>query len=265
MKAAIELHHYESDYQSAVELKHEAFNLFYLEKGTVNIEMCSAEHITDIVIDPGSFITLPISDNRKISFGPNSSYYHIALTSDLLTGSYFSPLLQQLTSTPVLTLLNPFQQLQILTALRQIKSAPTSHPFYQYLIGARVIDMLCSFIFVANQDQNYNTITAGVLQYIETHIEKAMTLDDIAESLYISKYHMSHIFKKDTGIAVGEAVLTKKMKYAELLLLNGLTAHQVCSRIGFNSYSAFFRIYKRIIGCTPQDTISKHKPDKRKL
>ena len=94
-------------------------------------------------------------------------------------------------------------------------------------------------------------ITDAVLGYIEAHISQAISLDDIAAALFISKYHMSHVFKAENGISVGEAVLRRKVAHAEMLLASGVPAHRVSEMVGFNHYSAFFRIFKRITGCAP--------------
>jgi transcriptional regulator GlxA family with amidase domain len=62
---------------------------------------------------------------------------------------------------------------------------------------------------------------------------------------------MSHVFKAENGISVGEAVLRRKVAHAEALLASGLPAHRVCEMVGFHHYSAFFRIFKRITGHAP--------------
>ncbi len=96
-------------------------------------------------------------------------------------------------------------------------------------------------------------ITAAVLAYVEENISRAISLDDIAAALFISKYHMSHVFKAENGISVGEAVLRRKVAHAEALLASGIPAHRVCEMVGFHHYSAFFRIFKRITGRAPTE------------
>lgn len=94
-------------------------------------------------------------------------------------------------------------------------------------------------------------VPEAVMRYVEENISHPISLSDIAGALFISKYHMSHVFKRETGISVGEAVLRRKVEHADTLLGAGVPAHRVSEMVGFNHYSAFFRIYKRIKGHAP--------------
>ena len=95
-------------------------------------------------------------------------------------------------------------------------------------------------------------ITVDVIKYINEHVTEAMTLDDIAGEMFVSKYHMCHVFKQEMNMSIGEMVLIKKVNYADHLLSMGIPAQRVSEMVGFNYYSAFFRIYKRIKGHSPQ-------------
>ena len=57
--------------------------------------------------------------------------------------------------------------------------------------------------------------------------------------------------KAENGISVGEAVLRRKIAHAKSLLDAGVPAHRASEMVGFNHYSAFFRIFKRITGHAP--------------
>jgi len=91
----------------------------------------------------------------------------------------------------------------------------------------------------------------AVTCYIKENISRSITLDDIAGALFVSKYHMCHVFKKETGFTVGEIVLRHKIAHADRLIAAGTPAHRASEMVGFNHYSAFFRIYKRFMGCAP--------------
>ena len=120
---------------------------------------------------------------------------------------------------------------------------------------ARTIDLLAALPpkDAPPQEREQGRVTAAVLAYIEENLSRAISLSDIAAALFISKYHMSHVFKAENGISVGEAVLRRKVAHAEGLLASGLPAHRVCEMVGFHHYSAFFRIFKRIAGHAPTE------------
>lgn len=140
------------------------------------------------------------------------------------------------------------------TVLGDILQLDGEASFTAQRILARTVELLAALPLPATpQEGAQGRITAAVLAYIEANISRAISLDDIAAALFISKYHMSHVFKSENGISVGEAVLRRKIAHAEALLASGLPAHRVCEMVGFHHYSAFFRIFKRITGHAPTE------------
>jgi AraC-like DNA-binding protein len=138
------------------------------------------------------------------------------------------------------------------TVMGDILQLDGDTPFAAQRILARVVELLAALpVPSAPQEGTQGRITAAVLAYIEENISRAISLDDIAAALFVSKYYMSHVFKAENGISVGEAVLRRKIAHAEALLASGLPAHRVCEMVGFHHYSAFFRIFKRITGHAP--------------
>ena len=144
---------------------------------------------------------------------------------------------------------------KILLLFDEMRDIPTENPFCSHLLYSKLVELLC-LLGIAFEDEKEKTshekISSAVIRYINENLENSFTLDDIAKSLFVSKYYMSHIFKKEVGVSVGEMVLIKKMDYADHLLSMGITAHRVSELTGFRSYSAFYRIYKRIKGRSPQ-------------
>ncbi len=139
------------------------------------------------------------------------------------------------------------------TVLGDILQIDPETPFAAQKALARTIDLLAALPLAdaVSEERAQGRITAAVYAYIEENLSRAISLDDIAAALFVSKYHMSHVFKAENGISVGEAVLRRKVAHAEGLLASGLPAHRVCEMVGFHHYSAFFRIFKRIAGHAP--------------
>ena len=54
-----------------------------------------------------------------------------------------------------------------------------------------------------------NALYENILLYIEDHIDEDLTLDHLSEIFYVSKYHISHVFKANLGISVHQFI-TKK-------------------------------------------------------
>lgn len=90
-----------------------------------------------------------------------------------------------------------------------------------------------------------------VIQYINRNLTRPLCLDEIAARFYVSKYHLSRMFKKLIGVSVIDYVIRKRVFLAEQILKAGSTTAQACAGAGFGDYTSFFRSFKRVTGYSP--------------
>lgn len=98
---------------------------------------------------------------------------------------------------------------------------------------------------------NMNKRTLEILKYIEEHITEDLSIDEIAEHFYISKYHMMRTFKEDLGQSILNYITERRLLYAKSLIHQGISATESCYQAGFKSYSSFTRAYGKRFGTTP--------------
>ena len=98
-----------------------------------------------------------------------------------------------------------------------------------------------------------NKLINEVLTYINSNICENLTLENLANRFFVSKYHLSHLFKTCTNFTLNNYVANKKIIYADELIYSGKSAIDACFAVGFNNYSNFYRTYKKILGRTPGD------------
>ncbi len=91
-----------------------------------------------------------------------------------------------------------------------------------------------------------------ILEYINAHIDEDITIDDLSEYTYLSKFHLSREFKKDTGTTLHRYILQKKLIAAKELILKDIPITHVYEQCGFGDYSNFFRAFKNEYGMTPK-------------
>lgn len=102
-------------------------------------------------------------------------------------------------------------------------------------------------------------LVTAVSNYIHHHISEPITTGAIAESLYISRTHLSARFRKETGITLSDYILKEKTNEAKRLLrytdkpLSAISAY-----LGFSSQSHFSRTFRRYAGITPAEYRVKH-------
>lgn len=90
-----------------------------------------------------------------------------------------------------------------------------------------------------------------LLRYIDSHLSEDVTIDQLSERFYISKYHMMRLFRQETGQSIHSYLTDRRLLHARDLLAAGFSATESCFRSGFRSYSSFTRAYAKRFGTTP--------------
>ena len=96
--------------------------------------------------------------------------------------------------------------------------------------------------------------TKEALQYIENHYTEALTLDDIANSIHLSRSECCRCIKRCMNMTPFEYLLQFRIQKAAQLLSNSkktLSIAELASAVGFNSCSYFNKLFRKYMGCTP--------------
>lgn len=110
-----------------------------------------------------------------------------------------------------------------------------------------------------NKQKEYLDKFVNITDYIRQHCNEDISLDDIAEMSGFSKYHFSRLFKEFTGTSYYKYLNQKRIEFAENLLLDPeVNITEAAVRSGFNSISAFIRMFKQLKGCTPTEFRNLH-------
>lgn len=96
-------------------------------------------------------------------------------------------------------------------------------------------------------------LIAQIIRYIETHLENPITLDELSEETNYSVAHICRIFKEETRDTLMHYILEKRLQKAKGLLLGHLPISEIAIQTGFNSYSYFYRAFKRSTGIGPEE------------
>ncbi len=95
-------------------------------------------------------------------------------------------------------------------------------------------------------------LVSDVLKYIDLHYNKEISLDELAQNFFVSKYHLSHEFSKEVGTGVYRYIMLKRLTVAKQMLNQGIQATDVCFKCGFKDYTNFYRAFKSEYGISPK-------------
>ena len=114
-------------------------------------------------------------------------------------------------------------------------------------------------VAIIRQGSQRGKLAADVFNYIQHHLSEAITAENIAKELYVSRPYLSRKFIEETGESLTDFVLKEKTEEAKRLLRyseKSLTA--IGSYLGFSSQSHFSRVFKKYAGITPGEYREKY-------
>ena len=94
---------------------------------------------------------------------------------------------------------------------------------------------------------------AKALWFIESHLDKGITLDDVAEASGVSRFHMSRAFGEVLNCSVMQYVRARRLSDAARRLADGAPdILSVALDAGYGSHEAFTRAFRDLFGLTPE-------------
>lgn len=95
--------------------------------------------------------------------------------------------------------------------------------------------------------------------YIHDNCQKALTIDEIAERVNMSKRNFIRRFKQAVNLTPTEYIQKTKIETAKKALETGTASiMQIMYDLGYNDIKTFRDTFKRITGITPQDYRKKY-------
>lgn len=98
----------------------------------------------------------------------------------------------------------------------------------------------------------YNESIGEVIKHINENLCEDMSVENLASRFYMSRYHLMHKFKSQTGYTIHSYILQKRLMMANTLIKSGKSMTDACSECGFGDYSSFVRAFKKMYGLSPK-------------
>jgi len=132
--------------------------------------------------------------------------------------------------------------------------------FSDTIVKCSIIELLHIINTIKSKNVKFksNSNINDIISYINENLANDIKLDDIANHMFMSKYHICRIFKEHTGITVNKYITNKRIKLVQDLYANGDSLTDACSKAGFSGYSSFYKAYMSETGKSPKKDIENY-------
>ncbi|SET55985.1 response regulator [Paenibacillus sp. NFR01] len=105
---------------------------------------------------------------------------------------------------------------------------------------------------VKTEEAAYSDPVRQAMDYVELHLEEAVSLQDVAAEVHLNASYLSSLFKEQCQMNFSEYVARRKLQKAkELLLKTNLPIQEIASRTGYQTVKYFNKLFKEYEGMSP--------------
>jgi len=131
---------------------------------------------------------------------------------------------------------------------------------YRLIYCSQILHHLLGMLFFNNilfspmQRKNGFLNLESTLKFLHGNIHRKLSLDEMAEHAGLSVSHFSFLFKQKTGYSPTNYFINVKLQRAcAMLSLEDKTINEIAYEIGYEDPYYFSRIFKKVIGASPQN------------
>lgn len=104
------------------------------------------------------------------------------------------------------------------------------------------------------RDNRYSAPIQKAIDYIGFHYAEDISLNTVADYVYLNRDYLSRQFKKEVGINFSEYLMTLRMKQARRLLeTTNMRISDIALSVGITNMSYFSTVFHKSFGCKPND------------
>lgn len=97
-----------------------------------------------------------------------------------------------------------------------------------------------------------NSSIISAIEYIDSNLNKRLTLDQVSSKVYLSDYYFSKLFKRETGLSFSVYLNARKVQKAMILLKESdKSVNDISDALGFTRLSYFSQTFKKYTGVAP--------------
>lgn len=152
--------------------------------------------------------------------------------------------------------LRPEETALIDAEMRKIRDHLKTESIYQ---KTNIMLSVFKILICAHKNMHHYASTidnkmSDVLHYLNTNIDRKITLEELCSQFHISKYYLCHTFKNTIGMTIFDYILARRISIAaRKLLYTEDSLAEIALSTGFSSFSYFSKMFKEFEGVSPKD------------
>ena len=208
----------------------------------------------------------PVNVNNLVIINPNVTHTEVSLNAQpleyIVLGIEGVELATSDNSDGSFSILDHYESVEISgcirNILREMEQKNTGYEdvcqAYMEILLIRLMRNTALAVTAEPQVYSGNRQCAAVRRYIDLHFKEALSLDQLAEDAHMSKYYLSHAFKREYGTSPINYMIGKRIEESKYLLAEtDLSLSRIAQLLGFSSLSYFSQVFHRIQGISPME------------
>ena len=267
-RKTFEVFRYKDAYLKEVALHHPDFyEVYFFLSGNVQYIIENRSYL----LTPGDVLLISPMELHQPMFGSEQrEYERIVLWIDKqflesfsLPGASFTACFDMDTPNHSNLLRPEGVQRQFLNFLLEqlITESSSKEPYQEIASMGYLAQILVMLNRLALQQRNTEAVSSqdstvyNILGYINEHYNENLSLDELANRFFISKYHLSREFQRLVGTSVHRYIVQKRLVMAKQMLSAGKPSSEVYQHCGFGDYSNFYRAFKAEYQISPKEYV----------
>lgn len=100
--------------------------------------------------------------------------------------------------------------------------------------------------------QEPSSVVEILRAYLDENYTQQITRTDLAQLVYLTPDHISHLFKQHTGTTINNYLLDKRVERAkQMLRYTTLPIHMIAMEVGYWNFAYFSKLFRERSGMTP--------------
>lgn len=131
----------------------------------------------------------------------------------------------------------------------EYKSEAPCKPLMDHYVKA--LCMLIARKYLAKAPEN--DMVGLIKQYMQDNIAQQITVQQLADLVFVSKSYLSRVFRRQTGMSLHDYLQTLRIEAAKTLLnTSNMSTEAISAMVGYHSPKYFYRVFLFHTGLSPR-------------